>query len=69
MAEIVNLRQARKAAARAAARAAGDANAAKFGRTKAERQLQETRAAKAARDLDAHRREDPPDHTPGPPKP
>ena len=57
MAEIVNLRQAKKQAARKAARAKGDENAAKFGRTKAERELQEARAEKAARDLDGHRRE------------
>lgn len=55
MAEIVNLRQARKQAARKAARKAGDENAAKFGRSKAERSLENARAAKAARDLDAHR--------------
>lgn len=57
MAEIVNLRQAKKQAARKAARSAGDANAAKFGRTKAERKLAEARQDKAARDLDAHKRE------------
>lgn len=57
MAEIVNLRQAKKQAARKAARAKGDENAAKFGRTKAERELQEARAEKAARDLDGHRRD------------
>ena len=57
MATVVNLRQAKKQAARTAARAGADANAAKFGRTKAERALEEARAEKAARDLDAHRRE------------
>ena len=57
MAEIVNLRQAKKQAARKAARAKGDENAAKFGRTKAERALQEARAEKAARDLEGHRRD------------
>ncbi len=56
MADIVNLRQKRKEAARKAARAAGDANAVKFGRTKAERDLQAARDDKARRDLDAHRR-------------
>ena len=45
MAEVINLRTARKQAARKAAR------------TKAERALSEARAAKAARDLDAHRRD------------
>ena len=57
MGEIVNLRQAKKQAARKAALAKGDENAAKFGRTKAERSVQEARAEKAARDLEAHRRE------------
>lgn len=57
MAEIVNLRQAKKQAARKAARAKGDENAAKFGRTRAERELQQARAEKAARDLEGHRRE------------
>jgi hypothetical protein len=57
LAEIVNLRQAKKQAARKAARSAGDANAAKFGRTKAERKLAEAREDKATRDLDAHKRE------------
>ena len=57
MAEIVNLRQARKQAARKAARAAADVNAAKHGRTKSEKALDRARAEKAARDLEAHRRE------------
>jgi Domain of unknown function (DUF4169) len=57
MAEIVNLRTVKKQAARKATRAAADANAAKYGRTKAERALDEARAKKGARDLDAHRRE------------
>lgn len=57
MAEIVNLRQAKKQAARKAARAKGDANAAKFGRTKAERNLERARTEKAARDLEGHRRD------------
>ena len=39
MAEIVNLRAVKKQAARKAARAKGDANAVKFGRSKAERVL------------------------------
>jgi phage protein D len=57
MAEIVNLRTIKKQAARKAARAEADANAAKFGRTRAERTLDKAQAEKAARDLDAHRRE------------
>ena len=57
MGEVVNLRTAKKQAARKAARAAGDAQAAKHGRTKAERALERARAEKAARDLDGHRRD------------
>ncbi|WP_128513721.1 DUF4169 family protein [Tabrizicola thermarum] len=57
MSEIVNLRTVKKQAARKAARAAADVNAAKHGRTRAERDLEKTRAEKAARDLDAHKRE------------
>ncbi len=57
MAEIVNLRAARKAAERQKARAKGDENAAKFGRTKAEKDLEKARADKARRDLDGHERE------------
>jgi hypothetical protein len=57
MAEVVNLRSAKKQAARKAARATGDANAAKFGRTKAARELEEAQAEKAARVLDGHKRD------------
>jgi hypothetical protein len=60
MTEVVNLRQRRKQAARAAARKAGDANAARHGRSKAEKTLTESRAEKAARDLDGHRRDEAP---------
>jgi phage protein D len=56
MGEVVNLRAAKKQAARKAARANGDANAAKFGRSKAERALEAARAEKASRDLEGHRR-------------
>ena len=57
MAEIVNLRTARKAKEREKSRATGDENAAKFGRTKAEKNLEKARAEKARRDLDGHARE------------
>ena len=57
MDEIVNLRQAKKQAARKAARFVADANAAKHGRTKAERDLEKARAEKTARALDGHKRE------------
>lgn len=54
----VNLNRFRKEKAREAARAEADANAAKFGRTKAERVLAATKAEKARRLLDQHRREE-----------
>jgi hypothetical protein len=54
MAEIVNLRRVKKARQQAKARAQGDANAAKFGQTKAERMAEAKRKDKATRDLDGH---------------
>ena len=57
MSSVTNLTQFRKQKARAEKRAAGDANAAKFGRTKAQRALEEAQAAQARATLDAHRRE------------
>lgn len=57
MAEVVNLRTVKKQVARKAARATGDANAAKHGRTKTERELEKARAERAARALDAHKRD------------
>lgn len=59
MAEIVNLRQARKAKSRAKARAEADGNAARFGRTKSEKTLEEARADKARAFLDGHKRDEP----------
>ena len=47
-----------KARARAEDRAQADANAAKFGRSKAEKDLEKARTEKAARDLEAHRRDE-----------
>jgi hypothetical protein len=55
MAEVVNLRTARKQKARAEARAEAAANAARHGQSKADRSLQTARTERAARDLDAHR--------------
>jgi hypothetical protein len=57
MAEVVNLRSRRKAAGRAAARQTADENAARHGRSRAEKELEAARAEKAARDLDQHRRD------------
>lgn len=59
MAEVVNLRTAKKQAARKAARAKGDANAAKFGQSKAERDLQAARTKQDHARLDGHKREEP----------
>ena len=55
MAEIVNLRAARKARERAEARAAADENAARFGRTKALKALEKARAEQARALLDGLR--------------
>jgi len=57
MAEIVNLKAARKARERAEAKARADANAAKHGRTKALKALEKARAEKAKAVLDGHRLE------------
>lgn len=57
MGDVVNLRTAKKQAARKADRSAADANAAKHGRTKAERDLNKALAEKAAKMLEAHKRE------------
>ena len=53
MAEIVNLRQARKARDRASREAEAAQNRLLFGRTKAERRLSDAERAKAERELDA----------------
>ena len=50
MAELVNLRRARKARERAAAEKDADAKRRKFGRTKAERVLSEAEATRAVRE-------------------
>jgi hypothetical protein len=60
MAEIVNLRRARKERERAREQAKAAGNRVLFGRAKAERLLTEAEREKARRDLDA-RRLDPPD--------
>ena len=56
MADPVNLKAARKARARATAKGAADANAARFGQTKAEKDRVAAEADKVRRDLDGHRR-------------
>ena len=57
MTKPINLNHARKARDRAKKRAEADENAAKYGMTKAERQRAAAQAAKAARDLDGHRKD------------
>jgi len=57
MAEIINLRQARKAAKRKQDEATAAANRAKFGRTRAERLAQTREQDRTARLLDGARRE------------
>ncbi|MBT9383688.1 DUF4169 family protein [Pseudooceanicola sp. CBS1P-1] len=57
MSSVTNLNQFRKQKARAEKRAQGDANAAKFGRSKAERQKAEAEERQAERRLDGHRLE------------
>jgi Domain of unknown function (DUF4169) len=58
MAEIVNLRQARKARARAEKEALAAANRAKFGRSKAEREAEAAKRDLAEHQLDGHKREE-----------
>jgi hypothetical protein len=56
MAEIVNLRRARKAKDRIEKDKAADANRIAHGAPKAVRNLGKARAEKAARELDAHKK-------------
>lgn len=58
MAEIINLRMARKARARSAAEVAAAENRARSGQTKAAKQVQALDAARAARQLDGAKRGD-----------
>ena len=57
MAEIINLRLARKAKARSADKAQADSNRARHGRTAAERKATEAEAERLARTVDGARRE------------
>ncbi|NBR91130.1 MAG: DUF4169 family protein [Rhodobacteraceae bacterium] len=57
MAEIVNLNRFRKAKDKASQKAEADANAVKFGRTKAEKRLEEAQKAQADQRLDGHERD------------
>jgi len=62
MAEIINLRQARKNKARAEKEVRAEQNRISFGRTKAEKKLTKAEQDLAKSRLEAHRRE--PDETP-----
>jgi hypothetical protein len=55
MAEVINLRTARKQQKRRQEKATAAANRLSFGRTKAERTAERARAHKAERTLDQHR--------------
>lgn len=55
MSKVVNLSTFRKQKARAEKRAAGDANAAKHGLSKAQKALAKARLEKSEKDLDGHR--------------
>ena len=57
MSKVVNLSNFRKQKARADKRAAGDANAAQHGLSKAQKALAKARRAKADKDLDGHRKD------------
>jgi hypothetical protein len=59
MAEIVNLRQARKRKARSDREAKAAENRIAFGRTKAERELSDAKTTLEARRLDSHKRDEP----------
>lgn len=61
--DVINLGRIRKQRARDEKRRTADANAARFGRTKAERAAEAARQRAEAAHLDAHRREatDPPE--------
>ncbi|MFV0513589.1 MAG: DUF4169 family protein [Jhaorihella sp.] len=59
MAQPVSLNRFRKNRARAESKARADENAARFGRSKAQRDLERARADKARRDLDGLKSDDP----------
>ncbi|MDO6725340.1 MAG: DUF4169 family protein [Cognatishimia sp.] len=58
MAEPVNLNRFRKEKARAEKKARADQNAAKFGRSKAEKSLEKAKAEQEATRLENHKRDD-----------
>ncbi|WP_101068055.1 DUF4169 family protein [Roseovarius salinarum] len=58
MSRPVNLNRVRKQKTRADKKARGDANAARFGRSKVERELDAARAEKFRRETDGHKRDE-----------
>ena len=58
MAEVVNLRHARKRKARDEKEAVAQVNRASFGRTKSEKELSKAKLALEKKVLDEHKRED-----------
>ncbi|TDE35071.1 DUF4169 family protein [Antarcticimicrobium sediminis] len=58
MEKPVNLNRFRKQKARAEKKARADENVVKFGRSKAQSDLERARAEKARRDIDGHEREE-----------
>ena len=58
MAQITNLTRYRKDKARAEKRRLGDENAARHGRTRAQKAAEQAEAERVARTLDQHRRDD-----------
>ena len=58
MAEIVNLRQARKAKARAGKEAEAATNRVRFGRTKAEKTIEAAKKSIEDKRLDGHKRDE-----------
>jgi hypothetical protein len=57
MADILSLNKARKTKAREAKEATASQNRAKFGRTKAEKAVDDSRKAMAEKSIDGHKRE------------
>nr|WP_299356105.1 DUF4169 family protein [uncultured Shimia sp.] len=57
MSNVTNLNQFRKAKSRRDQKARADENTVKFGRTKAQKSLEDARTDKARRDLDGKERE------------
>lgn len=58
MAEILSLSKARKAKAKVEKETTAEANRLKFGRTKAERELEDAKKLLSDRQIDAHKRDE-----------